>query len=599
MNGYFIKKIGENRGKPRIWLQNLEVSSAGLSVGDRYDIRFKGGVVSLQANPDGSRVVSHKPDRNGDPTIPVIDINSKELLALFDGMESIRLVQRKGEIFLLPLATEVKKKERLNRLKYKVENNIPLKMLSLSHGIGLLSTATRDGLAQAGLRSEKGLTNEIRGNLLEHASEVGDWGPNVVPVGAPMQDLAFDEGAMRHIGKHDGAELGLPCSGASVSGRARRKTSMPEEHPEVGHLIVAAIMIIARANPAFIVMENVIPYASSASAAILKTQLKGLGYVTHETVLKGKDFNALENRERWCMVAVTEGMHFDWSMLEYPEKRDIKLSDVMDDIPEDSPLWSEMTGLKAKQERDIAEGKNFLMQIFTPESTKIGTITKGYAKVRSTDPKIAHPTDPNLLRQITVSEHAKVMQWPPGIVANLAKTIAHEGLGQGVLREPFERAAKAVGIAIVEWTQGKTPTQKATLAFVEQQLASRIEESASMVVSEIRAPQPGVIYEGPVTVADEGVVIQDIGNGVGILHKASSLDVVKLGETLEIRYPSKSAVPTVLHLDRPPPAATPELTAAIAASARAGAEQRAQEHQLPIFSEPEPRQARPYFGPRM
>ena len=58
MQGYFVKKLGANRGKPRIWLENLEVSSAGMNVGDRYDVKLKGGVVTLQANPDGSRVVS-------------------------------------------------------------------------------------------------------------------------------------------------------------------------------------------------------------------------------------------------------------------------------------------------------------------------------------------------------------------------------------------------------------------------------------------------------------------------------------------------------------------------------------------------------------
>ncbi|MCF6783744.1 hypothetical protein [Stutzerimonas stutzeri] len=116
MRGYYIKEsaktIGSNRGKPRIWLQSQEVAGAGLAPGDRFDVHASGGTVVLKANPDGSRVVSRKEDRRGNVN-PVIDINSKELLALFDGMSSIRLVQRKGEIYLLPLASEIRKKERL------------------------------------------------------------------------------------------------------------------------------------------------------------------------------------------------------------------------------------------------------------------------------------------------------------------------------------------------------------------------------------------------------------------------------------------------------------------------------------------------------
>src|SRR5690606_31610596 len=131
------------------------------------------------------------------------------------------------------------------------------------------------------------------------------------------------------------------------------------DHPHVGHLVVAALMILAKANPAVVIFENVVPYASSASASILRNQLRDLGYNTHETVLKGADFNALEHRDRWCMVAVTEGMHFDWSMLQLPAKQPLTLSDVLDDIPDDHPMWSEMKGLKAKQERDIAAGKGF------------------------------------------------------------------------------------------------------------------------------------------------------------------------------------------------------------------------------------------------
>jgi len=597
MQGYFIKNIGQNRGKPRIWLENLEVSTADFKPGDRYDVRVKGGVISLQANPDGSRIVSSKTGKRTGESVPIIDINSRELLALFEGMNAIRLVQRKGEIYLLPLATEIKKKQRLNRLRHKLNNDIPLTMGSLSHGMGLLSMGTKEGLNSAGIRVEKGITNEIRGELLELASEGQSWDKSAIPVAAPMQAFAFDQAAMRHVGQHDVVELGLPCSGASVSGRARRATKVAEAHPEVGHLVVAALMIIAQMNPAALVFENVIPYSSTASASILRNQLRDLGYVTHERVLAGSDFNALEDRKRWCMVAVTEGMHFDWDMLQLPAKRDMTLSDIMDDIPEDSPLWSEMRGLKAKQERDIAEGKGFLMQVFGPEDRKISCLTKGYSKVRSTDAKIRHPSDPDLLRQVTVAEHARVKQWPPHLFDGIAKTIAHEILGQGVQKDPFVAAAKLLGESLLDYAQNGSKLSRSEFVHVIQQ---GIEDTASMmVVSEIRAPQPGVIYEGPVTVNDIGVIIQDIGNGVGILHKASAFDSVKLGETLQVKYPGKSALPEIHHLDTPAPHQTAELIEAQRAAALEGAQQSS-DQQMTMFNQPaEQERQRPYSGPRM
>jgi len=189
MRGYYIKEsgktIGSNRGKPRIWLQNHEVSGAGLAPGDRYDIHLKGGTVVIRANPDGSRVVSRKEDRHGVQN-PVIDLNSAELLALFDGMSSIRLVQRKGEIYLLPLASEIRKKERLTRLRRKVKAGEPLAVGSLSHGGGLLSHAVHEGLRQAGLESTTAFANEIRPELLEHSSRTHEhWNENTIALAAP------------------------------------------------------------------------------------------------------------------------------------------------------------------------------------------------------------------------------------------------------------------------------------------------------------------------------------------------------------------------------------------------------------------------------
>lgn len=555
MRGYYIKEsgkaIGSNRGKPRIWLQNQEVAGAGLAPGDRFDIHMKGGTVVLKANPDGSRVVSYKEDRQGNRN-PVIDLNSSQLLALFDGMSSIRLVQREGEIYLLPLASEIRKKERLSRIKNKVQSGEPLTVGSLSHGAGLLSHAVHEGLKQAGLESRTQFANEIRPELLEHSARTHEhWTPQTIALAAPMQELAFDDAAMRHIPRTDVMEMGLPCSGASKAGRAKRGTAQPEDHPLVGHLVVAALIILAKANPAVVIFENVVPYASSASASILRNQLRDLGYSTHETVLKGADFNCLEHRDRWCMVAVTEGMHFDWGMLQLPDKKPLLLSDVLDDIPLDHPMWSEMKGLKAKQEHDIAAGKGFLMQTFAGDAEKIATITKGYAKVRSTDPKIEHPTDPDLLRQITPAEHARIKQFPEHVIEGLSATIAHEVLGQSILKGPFVSAAHTAGQSILAFANDLEikPSSAQELA---KAMSAEMHSSAGLVVSEIRAPLKGVVYEGPVSVNDLGMVIQDIGNGVGILHKTSALEQVRLGEILRVQYPSAKAQPVVERLNSTP-----------------------------------------------
>ncbi|MCW3618662.1 DNA cytosine methyltransferase, partial [Burkholderia cenocepacia] len=113
----------------------------------------------------------------------------------------------------------------------------------------------------------------------------------------------------------------------------------PEEHPEVGHLVVSALILLNKAAPAVVLIENVVTYATSASASILRTQLRDLGYTTHERVLSGKEWGAIDNRERWCMVAVTHGISFDFDQLMPPDTVPRELAEILDPIGPDDPRW--------------------------------------------------------------------------------------------------------------------------------------------------------------------------------------------------------------------------------------------------------------------
>ena len=186
-------------------------------------------------------------------------------------------------------------------------------------------------------------------------------------------------------------------------------------------------------------------YLATASMSILRNQLRDFGYQVHETVLQAAEWNTLERRERMCMVALTKGISFDLQELPRPAPEQQCIGDVLDPIPHDDPCWSEMKGLKAKQERDRASGKGFAMQIVTADSTACPTITKGYAKVRSTDPKLSHPSNPDLLRQFTVSEHSRIKGIPDHLVSGLSKTVGHEVLGQSICYAPFEAVGQLVG----------------------------------------------------------------------------------------------------------------------------------------------------------
>jgi DNA (cytosine-5)-methyltransferase 1 len=541
MDGYFVRNIGSNRGAPRVWLQGLELERAGFAPGTSYEVDVKGRSITITLKDDGSRVVSPKKVR--DRTMPVIDLNSKVMLAIFDGMAAVRVVPKDGQIYILPLASELKKQERFQRLRSKLESGDPLLIGSLSHGGGILTHAVHEGLRRAGIESRLAFANEIRPELLEHAAENNDaWADDTLPFAAPMQELAFDDRGLAHLPKVEILEAGIPCSGASRAGVAKRGLKHPEDHPEVGHLVVAALVLLSKAAPAVVLIENVVGYANSASASILRNQLRDLGYVTHERIMSGKEWGAIENRERWCMIAVTQGIDFNFDQLMPPKAFTREIAEVLDPITVDDPRWSTMQGLKDKQERDQASGKNFKMQVYAETDTSVGTITKGYARVRSTDPKLRHPTDPDLLRQFTPAEHARMKTIPPHLLRGASDTLQHEIAGQSVIYETFVDVGHHAGISLNRFAGRPEIALKNRVAaeFSESLgLSATAAALASELVTTLSRPLPGVsrAHTGQIVAVGHGVVIQQLADGTGVVHDANAFDKPPLlGRQADIRY---------------------------------------------------------------
>lgn len=539
LNGYYVKRVGQNKGAPRIWLEGALASSGGFIPGTRFDIEIQGKTIVLQANPDGTRIVSGK--QIGERMNPIIDLNSKELLAIFDGMAAVRVGVKDGEIFISPLASELRKQERYTRLKNKLESGEPLTIGSLSHGVGVLSHAFHTGLAAAGIQSTQVFANEIRPELLEHAREHNDvWSANTKTFAAPMEELAFDAEGLNSIPLCDAIELGLPCSAASPAGMSRLGLSMPEEHPEVGHLVVAGLIILAKANPAIVLVENVPAWSKSASAAIFRTQMKNLGYDLHERVMNGAEWGSYENRNRWCMVAVTHGIKFDFDQLVPPAPVEKRLGDILENVPDDDPRWSKMQGLRDKEVRDAANGNSFKMQIYDADSPHVNTVTKGYARVRSSDPKISNANDPDMLRQITPAEHAAIKQIPPHLVEGLSNTVKHEALGQSVIYEVFKDVGHHVGNSINEFAgRDIVPLHNRAQSLPGADLLSAegAEMAADILLQLKSADSNHGRYFGRVVVADGATIVQDAGRGVGVVHQLDLLSgVPNLGEAVDVLY---------------------------------------------------------------
>jgi hypothetical protein len=67
------RKIGTNRDKPRLWLEGSSLSSQGWKRGDRFNITFAPGSITITRDPAGLRKVAGKGDT------PIIDTNTDKI----------------------------------------------------------------------------------------------------------------------------------------------------------------------------------------------------------------------------------------------------------------------------------------------------------------------------------------------------------------------------------------------------------------------------------------------------------------------------------------------------------------------------------------
>lgn len=433
--GYWLKKLGIHRGAPRLWFETRRLGTAGLVPGGRFDVVALQHGIKLVPKNDGQYTVSSK-ERNG-RCLPVIDINSREVLAPLGGQEVVRVVVRLDGIFVLRAASEQAKAERIERLRNKLATGEQLASASIAHGAGVLSSAAHTGFLDSGFELDMKVLCEIDSGYVEQSLSCNPVSAISVPLCAPIQELVQDEWLMRQVPRVEVLEMGLPCSGASRAGKSKRGLSMMEDHPEVGHLIYAALALIQKLQPVAIVLENVADYQVSASAQILRSQLRDMGYQVREHVLHAHDFGSLENRLRWALVATTDGLPTVESVAHSGQVQVTTLGELLDDVDPEAACWSSMEYLKEKADRDLAAGKGFAMQLVDSNSTSVPTIRKSYNKGGSTDPYVRHPSDPELMRKLTPAEHARIKGVPVALIAGLAATTAHEVLGQGVAYEPF------------------------------------------------------------------------------------------------------------------------------------------------------------------
>lgn len=457
--------ISENRGNPRLWIEGARLAREDIEPGMALKVTHRAGQLLLapvedeQEAAEGEIRVNVSRRKRGDKVTPLLELRLPLLAKLFGLAARVVIKLIKGKLTIARHHQDDRIAERESSLLETLEAGEPLTTCSMYHGGGVLDSALHEGFERAGLSSYVKIASEIESKYIDSSLTNNPqlFRDDSMVLNAPVEQLAFTAG---HVKTHL-LVGGVPCTGASNAGKAKNQIKYAEQHPSAGAQFFAFLRMIETTNPAICLLENVTQFRNTPSYAIILSVLKTWGYRVMDVDLNGNDYGALENRTRMAMVAVSEGLALDFNIDAIPALTDKPdtLADVLE--PADD-RFRDYTYLREKEDRDRKAGKGFMRQLLTPAATTVPTITRDYNKVRSTDPQLSHPTDPNLTRLFTVGEHARIKGIPEPIVAGLADTIAHQILGQSVIYPAFMALAGHIGSALQAFASVGKP--KATLA---------------------------------------------------------------------------------------------------------------------------------------
>jgi len=432
-------KLGEHKSGKRLWIQGLRLEDAGYIIGSGYDIDYDepNRQVRIRLREGAAHKVSRK--KIGERYYPLIDLVNRRLAEIFTGVEHVQVMLTNGCIVIEYHHLDRARIEREQALWKRMSRKLALRMASMAHGAGILDYYLHQGLEDEGVLS--GLVWAVEPEQVYLQTSLNNnpiWAYQSQAIEGRIEDVQPSE-----LTRPDILVAGLPCTGASRAGRSKNKLRYAEAHESAGTAFIGWLMAIRELSPAIIVLENVVEYRNTVSMHLIRETLENWRYRVHEAIV-GPELGAFENRKRLCMLAVSEGIPFQFH-LEPVRERETRLGELLEEVPLDSDCWNSCEYLHKKETRDQAEGKGFKMQLVDESSTQVGTIGRSYHKWRSTEPLVRHPTESGLKRLLTVKELASVKTIDPELVAGMSRTRQIEMLGQSVLGVAFRAVGRNLG----------------------------------------------------------------------------------------------------------------------------------------------------------
>jgi DNA (cytosine-5)-methyltransferase 1 len=408
--------IQDNKDAGRLWIEGKYLEKAGFIPGSVIEVVWKKDHMIISLNTDGDRTVCVKRKS------PLIDINNKRILKIFQVSEKVKAVIQFGRIVVSKSKKELRKMSQLHDGSCG----------EVFCGGGLLTESAK----QAGFHSKWAIeSNQIFADIWQNNHKGKMFNQSIA-------DVSFEE--------LEQVELllgGIPCEPFSII-RRNQGYDLSEMHKNAD-LSMFFLMVVERVNPRVIVLEEVPYYLKSGIGIATIKALQRMGYNVQTEIVSGKDFGEFEIRKRAVIVATMGKINF-------PTFKQVerKMSEVLLN-PEDARCeWfdreSKAWFFKHLDEQ-TAKGNNFAkcQQIITENSDYLQAITKRYLNIQPQNPIVAHPTIQGKFRLLTVDEIRKIKNIPEGY--DLGVTKEHQGniLGQGVIINVFKKIIQSVAGVLV------------------------------------------------------------------------------------------------------------------------------------------------------
>jgi len=418
----YTSKLGTGVDK-RLWLESNRLKETAFTPGEPILVDLEPNKAVITTNLLSNKTVAKRKDK------PVIDIQNKEFSKAFAGVTNVTIRIFSDRIEIEPLAEETMQKE----AKAKAEN--PLTFTELFSGGGTLSECFK----MAGFKPVAAV--ELEDKYLE-TYELNN--PGCLTINSPIQNVDWTA-----LPATDVLLAGIPCDNWCPAGKAKAKDTgkAVEEAGDTGYLAYYFLEAMRVMRPGFAVVEEVIGFAKSAIADVVRNVLRVMGYHLTETIFTSSEMGGMTKRKRYCMVASMKGPIKIPQSARFTQK---KVRDILE-IPMSERVWlteetnqSIATFLRRERENNKTDSKrNFGVGRVDPDDSITPTVTKHYTKKQMTQP-ILYNKETEEYSFFTSRELARLNGLPDSYVLPSSETTACEIVGQGVDVIAFSKVAEAI-----------------------------------------------------------------------------------------------------------------------------------------------------------